>query len=136
MKITFYIISLLTLIMIFITPIFFHNDATELFDKLVSIGTILNIVLININKVRIKEYTFYIISILQFIYCFITVSGNDHDEFYWLRITSFFSQEDNFLKDSFLSSLETLMFYIILIIILLHSRNILLTIFQFFKKKS
>jgi len=90
MKITFYIISLLTLIMIFITPIFFHNDATELFDKLVSIGTILNIVLININKVRIKEYTFYIISILQFIYCFITVSGNDHDEFYWLRITSFF----------------------------------------------
>lgn len=135
MRVIFYIINLLTLIVIFITPNFFHNDATELFDKLVAISSIFNLVLMSISKIRIKRNNFHIISILQFVYCFITVSGNDHDEFYWLRITSFFSQEDNYLEDGFLSSLETLMFYMILVILILQIRNIFLIISEIFKKK-
>lgn len=134
MKIIFYLISLITLIIILLTPDFFHDDATKSFDKLVFFGTILNVIFGSIKKIRIKKYNFYILSLLQLFYCLITVSGNDEIDFYWLRMTSFFSQENNFFNNEFLSSIETLMYYIVLIIIILHLRNLFLILFQFFLK--
>lgn len=70
---------------------------------------------------------------LQFFYCIVTVSGNDEIDFYWLRINSFFSEENNFNKE-FLSSFETTMHYIILLIIIFHSRNLFLIILKIINK--
>lgn len=68
------------------------------------------------------------------IYCVITISYYDHNDFYWLRLFAIFSKENKVFNVDFLSSLETLMYYVILIILILHIRNIFLIILQIFKR--
>lgn len=134
MKVIFYLISLITLIIIFITPQSFHDDTTKSFDDLIIIGTILNVLLGSLKKINIKKYNFYVVSLLQMIYCVITISYYDHNDFYWLRLFAIFSKENKVFNVDFLSSLETLMYYVILIILILHIRNIFLIILQIFKR--
>ncbi|RKT00940.1 hypothetical protein [Chryseobacterium defluvii] len=134
MKIIFYTISLATLIIILITPSFFHNDVTKSFDKIVFISTIINGVLGSLSSIKIKRFNFYTIAFLQLIYCIITISNYEHNNSYWLRLYAIISKENNFFKNNFLSLLETLMYYIVFIIFILQIRNIVLIIFQFSKK--
>lgn len=58
MKVIFYLISLITLIIIFITPQSFHDDTTKSFDDLIIIGTILNVLLGSLKKLILKNIIF------------------------------------------------------------------------------
>ncbi|BFO66176.1 hypothetical protein KCF3NO3_21590 [Chryseobacterium sp. KCF3-3] len=134
MKVIFYLINLITLIIIFVTPQSFHDDTTKSFDNLIITVTILNVLLGSLKKINIKKYNFYIVSLLQLIYCIITISYYDHNNFYWLRLFAIFSKENKVFNVDLLSSLDTLMYYIILIIVILHLRNLFLILFQIFLK--
>lgn len=113
MRIIFYLISFIVLIILLITPEAFHDDTSKLFDRIIFIGCIINMVLASVKTIKIKQYNFYIVAVLQLIYCFITVSYYDHNDFYWLRIFSIISKSNTIFDNGILSLLETLMYYLI-----------------------
>lgn len=130
MKNIFYIISFIAALLILITPKNFHDDTTELLDKITFIGILINIILGSIKRIKLNRYNFYLIALLQFIYCIITVSYYDHSDFYWLRIDSIFSQKNKTFSNDLLSSFSTLYLYIILLLIILQIRSFILIVYS------
>lgn len=130
MKNIFYIISFIAALLILITPKKFHDDTTELLDKITFIGILINIILGSIKRIKLNRYNFYLIALLQFIYCIITVSYYDHSDFYWLRIDSIFSQKNKTFSNDLLSSFSTLYLYIILLLIILQIRSFILIVYS------
>lgn len=133
MKVIFYIISFLSILLILFTPKSFHDDMTELLDKVVFISIMINITLASINKIRLKQYNFYLIALFQFIYCLVTVSYYEHNDSYWLRIDSIFSQKEKIFDTDLLSSFGFIYLIIALLVIIMQIRSFILIVYQFKK---
>ncbi len=129
MKVIFYIVSFLSILLILATPKNFHDDITELLDKVVFISIIVNIILANINKIRLKQNNFYLIALFQFIYCLITLSYYEHNNSYWLRIDSIFSQKEKIFNTDLLSSFGFLYLIIALLLIIMQIRSFILILY-------
>ncbi|SIS73250.1 hypothetical protein SAMN05421789_105107 [Kaistella chaponensis] len=130
MKVIFYIISFLSILLILVTPKSFHDDMTGLLDKIVFIGILINIILGSINKIHLKQYNFYLIALFQFIYCLVTISYYDHNDSYWLRIDSIFSQKEKIFNTALLSSFGFLYLIIALLVITLQIRSFILILYS------
>ncbi|WP_261511755.1 hypothetical protein [Chryseobacterium paludis] len=86
--IAFYLLSFISLVLILLTNKSFHDDGTELLDKIIISTIIFNLLLSFFsfeNKILI-----YIVA-LQFLYTIFTVSYNDEMDSYFYRISYVFS---------------------------------------------
>lgn len=88
MKILTYIINILILVIISITPNGFHNDQTRVFDFFIIFSLIANFIISLISKGSRKIY--FTILIITFVYCLFTISSNDELDTVNFRINSLF----------------------------------------------
>ena len=105
MKQISFILNFITILLIVITPSFFHNDFTSLADCCIIFSLILNLILFKFrNYTFLKSYL--VISICQIMYCLITVSSNSELNHQRSRIFELFSYPEIF-GDEFLTILES-----------------------------
>jgi len=86
-SVTFYVLTVTSLILIFLTDTAFHDDGTVLTDKIIIAAIICNLVLFSVSYNKMLIY----IVILQFLYTILTVSYNDEIDGYFYRISDIFN---------------------------------------------
>lgn len=122
MKQISFILNFITILLIVITPNFFHNDFTSLADRCIIFSLILNLVLF-----KFKNYTFLksylIISICQITYCLITVTSNSELEHHRSRIFELLRYPEIFV-DEFLIVLESTSIIVFAVFLFLEIRFI------------
>ncbi len=80
----FYVLSCVSLILILLTDNVFHDDGTELLDRIVITILTLNLTL---SFFAFENKLLIYIAILQFLYTILTVSYNDEMDSYFYRIS-------------------------------------------------
>lgn len=116
MKKISFCLNFLSIALVVVTPHSFHNDYIIFCDAVIAVTIILNLFLLRIIKYYfIKKYL--IISILQFLYCILTISSNSELEYKRARISDIFSKPDTFSLN-ILSVLEnvSIIFFLLFVI--------------------
>lgn len=120
-KVPFYL-NFITVALIIATSNSFYNDYIMFFDSVLVISITLNFLLLRFRKYfSLKSYL--ILSIVQLIYCLLTVSSNVELEYQKSRISDIFLKSETFTPN-LLSILENGSIFIFLFFIILEIRYI------------
>ena len=119
-------LNILVLVIIVFTPRQFHNDYTSMLDCSVLILLILNFIILRFRKYSFVN-TYFVISIIQAIYCLMTVTSHTESVFQQSRISILFLKTEIFSKQA-LVFFEEIWLYSFLILLILEIRFIYFTI--------
>ena len=118
--------NILVLAIIVFTPSQFHNDYTRMLDYTILILLLLNFIILRLRKYSFIN-TYFVISIVQVIYCLMTVTSHTESFFQQSRISNLFLKTEIFSKQA-LVFFEEIWLYSFLILLILEIRFIYLTI--------
>lgn len=119
-------LNILVLVIIVFTPRQFYNDYTSMLDCSVSILLILNFIILRFRKYSFVN-TYFVISIIQVIYCLMTVTSHTESVFQQSRISILFLKTEIFSNQA-LVFFEEIWLYSFLILLILEIRFIYFTI--------
>jgi|GEM_PF-6677379 hypothetical protein len=126
MKKVSFCLNVATIALVIATSDSFYNDYIMFFDIFLFVSIILNFLLFRFRKFHlIKNYL--IMSIIQIVYCLLTVASNIELEYQRSRLCDIFSKPEIF-NSNILSFLENVSILIFVLFIILELRFIYLSI--------